>query len=420
MKKNKKKHMRSKAVVWVTIISFLSALCPMSKVTASQSETAEPGAEQVAEGDIFQVIFPSDTDHVFDFIMDPQKLISQTDAAAYGGSVFEEEATLFFRRRDGEVPEDYSSSSDALVITNAGTAEVDLTVTASISMEGITLTDDREFTDDPNASLYLALTDGKDTVPIGEEGAAIHTALKGEYRFWLTGAVNENGDWSAVEGAVPKVTVTWNVTSNEEEKPEEDSSPDESNAPAEDQAPSTGGTEQEPPAANETVTNAAPSEGGSTAGQPDASVEGKKEPFGEKGNLEGPETSGEGESANPETRGPSKEEETPKEPEPSGEDEGRKEPQPSGENVSSEASTPPGDGEDGGLDELEQPEENAGSKELDASEEKTNPEVQKQSGEKADMEVKQPSEEKASPEKVELSEGSTDPEEQSIFKRKEE
>ena len=414
MKKNKKKHMRSKAVVWVTIISFLSALCPMSKVTASQSETAEPGAEQVAEGDIFQVIFPSDTDHVFDFIMDPQKLISQTDAAAYGGSVFEEDATLFFRRRDGEVPEDYSSSSDALVITNAGTAEVDLTVTASISMEGITLTDDREFTDDPNASLYLALTDGKDTVPIGEEGAAIHTALKGEYRFWLTGAVNENGDWSAVEGAVPKVTVTWNVASHEEEKPEEDRGTDESNVPAEDPASSAGGneTEQALPAANETVTNAAPSEGGSTAGQPDASVEGKKEPFGEKGNLEGPETSGEGESANPETRGPSKEEETPKEPEPSGEDEGRKEPQPSGENVSSEASTPPGDGEDGGLDGLEQPEENAGSKELDASEEKTNPEVQKQSGEKADMEVKQPSEEKASPEKVELSEGSTDPEEQ--------
>ena len=67
--------------------------------------------------------------------MDPQKLISQTDAAAYGGSVFEEEATLFFRRRDGEVPEDYSSSSDALVITNAGTAEADLTVTAEISMD---------------------------------------------------------------------------------------------------------------------------------------------------------------------------------------------------------------------------------------------------------------------------------------------
>ena len=374
MRGKRKIHRLSCVLVWMTVISFLPLLCPMGRVMASEPETAEPGAKQVAEGDIFQVIFPSDTDHVFDFIMDPQKLISQTDAAAYGGSVFEEEATLFFRRRDGEVPEDYSSSSDALVITNAGTAEVDLTVTASISMEGITLTDDREFTDDPNASLYLALTDGKDTVPIGEEGAAIHTALKGEYRFWLTGAVNENGDWSAVEGAVPKVTVTWNVASHEEEKPEEDRGTDESNVPAEDPASSAGGneTEQALPAANETVTNAAPSEGGSTSG----------------------------------------EEETPKEPEPSGEDEGRKEPQPSGENVSSEASTPPGDGEDGGLDGLEQPEENAGSKELDASEEKTNPEVQKQSGEKAVLEVKQPSEEKASPEKVELSEGSTDPEEQ--------
>ncbi|MCI8585917.1 MAG: hypothetical protein HFI92_08470, partial [Lachnospiraceae bacterium] len=349
MRGKRKIHRLSCVLVWMTVISFLPLLCPMGRVMASQPETAEPGAKQVAEGDIFQVIFPSDTDHVFDFIMDPQKLISQTDAAAYGGSVFEEDATLFFRRRDGEVPEDYSSSSDALVITNAGTAEADLTVTAEISMdsmEGIALTEDREFVDDTGASLYLALTDGKDTVPIGEEGATIHTGLKGEYRFWLTGAVNENGDWSSVEGAVPKVTVTWNVASHEEEKPEEDRGTDESNAPAEDPASSAGGneTEQALPAANETVTNAAPSEGGSTAGQPDASVEGKKEPFGEKGNLEGPETSGEGEQINTETQEPSKEEETPKGPEPSGEDEGRKEPQPSGENVSSEASTPPGDG----------------------------------------------------------------------------
>lgn len=140
--------------------------------------------------------------------------------------MFEEDATLFFRRMDGKVAEDYSSSSDALVITNVGTEDVDIVLTASISWdsaEGIQMADDPGFPEDMDASLYLALTDGEQTEAIvGEEGASIHTTLKGvseengmhqEYRFWLTGAVNENGDWSQAEGAVPKVTVTWDVTS---------------------------------------------------------------------------------------------------------------------------------------------------------------------------------------------------------------
>lgn len=49
--------------------------------------------------------------------MDPQRLIDKTDGAAYDGKTFEKGSTLFFKRMDSEVDEDYSSTSDAIMIT---------------------------------------------------------------------------------------------------------------------------------------------------------------------------------------------------------------------------------------------------------------------------------------------------------------
>lgn len=324
MKKNGKKRTMSGVFTWMTVMSFLLSACPADKAVAGAPEPVESGTEQEAKSDICQVIFPGDTEHVFDFIMDPQRLISQTNAAAYGGSVFEADATLFFRRRDGGVPEDYSSSSDALVIVNGGTADVELTVTAGISMEsmgGICLTDDRNFTDDTAAGLYLALTDGIHTVAIDEEeGASVCTVLKGiseekesvgEYRFWLTGAVNENGDWTAVEDAVPKVTVTWNVTPCEEDKTEGEHSPEEENIPAEEEALSADedGAKQEPPVTDGDVEDAELSEKSTDTELTDDLTEDenseKTESPGEEAIPGEPEISGEGEDAGQEVSEPS-------------------------------------------------------------------------------------------------------------------
>ena len=198
----------------------------VKKVAAAETELAgaESKAEEENSGNIFQVLFPANAEHVFDFIMDPQQLIGMTDAAAYGDCVFEEGATLFFRRSDGGVQEDYSSSSDKLVITNVGTADVDIVLNARISSDsqgGIVMANDRYFTENEDPALYLALTDGERTVPVDSEtGASINTRLEGvsgeaeeysTYRFWLTGACNEGGDWSNYTGSVPKVIVTWDV-----------------------------------------------------------------------------------------------------------------------------------------------------------------------------------------------------------------
>ena len=207
--------------------------------TASRQNEVHQIEEDSRREDIFQVTLPANTSHVFDFIMDPQELISQTKAAAYGGRRFEEGATLFFRRTDENAEEDYKSSSDMVNIINAGRAAVNVNITADISPDsiaGITMTDDPDFMDDENPSLYLALTDGEETVPINSEyGASIDAWIEGAgdgeyniYSFQLTGAVNKNGDWSKLRGIAPEVTVTWKVTMDENWMPEEESGkPDE-------------------------------------------------------------------------------------------------------------------------------------------------------------------------------------------------
>jgi len=232
----------------VFTLSGLVALTGPFTVSGSMKTATEGNAGRVAEipadvdgtgrngrEDAFQVVLPTSTETVFDFIMDPQELISQTEAAAYGDCVFEEGATLFFKRADGESLEDYSSYSDALVIENKGTENVEVAVKATVvpeSMGGITMTDDMDFIDDTDTSLYLALTDGSETVPIDmEEGASICTTLEGSwgedgnygsYWFQLTGAVNKNGDWSQLQEAAPRVVVTWSVSLNEEVWVDED------------------------------------------------------------------------------------------------------------------------------------------------------------------------------------------------------
>lgn len=231
------------------------------------------------EAEVFQVLFPTDTERVFDFIMDPQELIAQTDAAAYGGLTFEEGATLFFRRQEEGAKVDYSSVSDALVITNMGSSDVELTVTAGISRESLgalAMTDDCEFTDDTKASLYLALTDGEHVAPIsGEEGAVIRTTLAGvdegdgagrEYRFWLVGAVNRNGDWSETGGANPKVTVTWSAAPVEKEGPEADPEEEEEALPLESDGESreTSGSEED----SEKIETSGPEETSDEEGSP--------------------------------------------------------------------------------------------------------------------------------------------------------
>lgn len=217
------------------IITGFSAAVPVQarlfegiKLQSSAKKASKSNAKML------KVVLPTETEHVFDFIMDPEGLIYKTDGAAYDYSSFEEDASVFFRRSDGESDMNYSRFSDSLTIINRGKEPIEIELTAKISpstIDGIVLAGNEEFIDDSPASLYLALTDGETTVAIDEEeGAVIHATLEGSsdgdefssYSFQLTGAVNPYADWSKLKDAKPKVTVTWKVSAEEEDEPEED------------------------------------------------------------------------------------------------------------------------------------------------------------------------------------------------------
>lgn len=227
---------------------------PISAVAEELGEGNETGVGEV-EGsvntDIYKVILPTVGNSAFDFIIDPQGLINKTNGAAYDGKTFEENSTLFFKRMDGNAGVDYSSTSDVIKITNMGSNAIDVSLHISIlqeSLAGIQLSGDREFRDDTSASIYMALIDGENVVPIGPDGVTMDVTVAaapeeayeygydseqgeytyqlkedqhgiefGSYSFQLTGAANGNGDWSQLTGAKPQITVSWRIVSKEGE-----------------------------------------------------------------------------------------------------------------------------------------------------------------------------------------------------------
>ena len=245
---------RMKKLAAVVMAAVMTAVFPAAVSAEDLGQGDEKTGVGEVEGsvkqDIYQVMLPTVTDNMFDFIIDPQGLINKTDGAAYDGKKFEEGGTLFFERKDGGVEEDYSSMSDAIKITNRSSMAIDVAVEVHVeadSLKGITLTDDKEFKDDTGASLYLALTDGEETVPIGVDGVSMTVSVDAapegayeysydeetgeysyemssdlsgiefpEYSFQLVGAANEKGDWSELKGAVPKITVSWKIAPKSE------------------------------------------------------------------------------------------------------------------------------------------------------------------------------------------------------------
>jgi len=225
-----------------------------SATATEEIETADVLSEEDPDSsvpaDVFKVILPTipEDDTTFDYILDPQGLIELTDAKKYGGTdevAFEHDKTLYFKtsKSDDGRPV-YDNVSNALMVTNMSSREVQITVKATItSSEGITMSESSTFdADDTSPSIYLALTDGTNTIPITSEDAVINavidapedgyeTVWDGEknvyeltdaakeddydgfqtYSFWLTGACNANADWSKVEGQIPEVCVVWEV-----------------------------------------------------------------------------------------------------------------------------------------------------------------------------------------------------------------
>lgn len=240
----------------LTLAAAVVMASPMSARTEELGGGDEIGVGQVegsVDTDIYQVALPTVKESTFDFIMDPQGLINKTNGAAYEGKTFEADSTLFFKRTDGKAAEDYSNKSDVVTITNMGSNAIDVSLdirVVSESLGGIQLTEDRGFANDNTPSLYLALIDGENEVPIGSDGLTMDITIGeapegayeygydkdrntytyqlkedkgnidfGSYSFQITGAANGNGDWSRLTDVKPQITVAWKIVSRESVQP---------------------------------------------------------------------------------------------------------------------------------------------------------------------------------------------------------
>lgn len=231
------------------ILVMTIVIASPGSVSAEMEESSKTGTgkvEGVVNTDVYQVVLPTVSEHTFDFIIDPTKMIEQTNGVRYGGKTFEKNSTLFFRRTDKEKKEDYSSVSNPITIINKSSIPIDVSMNVSMPsslLSGIQLSEDKDFKGNSDASLYMAVVNGNHITPVGVNGVSIATTLdaapkdafeyiynkeRGKYAyvlkksldssifstysFQITGAANENGDWSEFAEASPQIRVTWKIT----------------------------------------------------------------------------------------------------------------------------------------------------------------------------------------------------------------
>lgn len=229
-------------VRWAAIMAAAVLLTCSARAFAIESVTIplEMEREDVVSLEL-PTIVESETS-VFDFILDPQKLLYKTDAARFGGGTVEEGATLLFQNKEGQY--DFSRYSDQLTVTNRSTVPVRLTISACITDLGeLQVVESDDFTDSEDCSIYIAVVDSQGNVrPISADGEVsisleMHAApdnayvyslnedlqtyqlvMSGtqnkidfdKYSFGLVGACNPNADWRNVS-VHPVITVTWRV-----------------------------------------------------------------------------------------------------------------------------------------------------------------------------------------------------------------
>lgn len=104
------------------------------ETTTTTGLTGEGSFEGVVEATKYNVVLPTvpaGSEDMYNFILDPQGLIKETEAAKYEAATFEDGKYLFFKNTDGTT--DYSSESDALTAYNLSSMDVVLTVEGKVT-----------------------------------------------------------------------------------------------------------------------------------------------------------------------------------------------------------------------------------------------------------------------------------------------
>lgn len=249
-------------------VSFNATGVAADTAEVNQSVTGQGYFQDKVDMKVFRVVVPTQRDNtkeadLFDFILDPQDLISQTGAARYKkGKALNstskivsvnnfKKASLYFVNSANGV-KSLSDTSDELEIINKSTMDVSVSVNAKVvGSTDIGISTNKTFAGNNTPSVYIGFVRGdtekalsaNDTAYIDEavlgnakefykvsynEAAdtttydipSVNSAGKSEsenayktYKFKLTGASNVNADWTSVNSPTsgPAVTITYHL-----------------------------------------------------------------------------------------------------------------------------------------------------------------------------------------------------------------
>lgn len=245
MKKNKK----------IIALSLATAMA-LTPATVFAANTTTGGAvsdgnmEGVINKEVWAVTVPTIADNGFDFLVDPQNLISQTAGARYSAAtvVTDGAAGVYFKKA-GNV---YACSSDAIKVTNDSSFPVDISLTATMKLTSgaaVTIVNDSSATAVATGSAlnlrmglkdvtsqavtYLAGTPSKSEAVVATSLAAVDSDNfevvyeNGAYKykakagvasgasvgFVFVGECNtkEEADWSSAKDMTGKLEVVWKI-----------------------------------------------------------------------------------------------------------------------------------------------------------------------------------------------------------------
>ena len=167
------------------------ALSPMSAMAADQTTTSPAESSTTGSGslegyvdkNVFSVQLPTIIDNtIFNFTLDPQKLLKAT-GGANGDSAkdnYEANSTVFFKQADNK----YKNTSQTLKAYNTGLNKVKVTLSATANNLGNLKLADSEAITGTDTSIYLALTQ------TGATGAEAKAAIKADTPATLTGTLD--------------------------------------------------------------------------------------------------------------------------------------------------------------------------------------------------------------------------------------
>lgn len=201
----------------------------------------------VDETSVFSASIPTNAANVFNFFVDPNGLLEETDYARLAGKTaddFEAGSTLYFTRTPSDTVKEFGKDSEKVTAKNMSSYEVKIEVSAFITgIDGITMADsDTIGADVQDPTLYLAIVHDTDKVAVkADEGGLLkgdiagtpdnfkiqYNTEKGKYEyaqkaadqltdwatydFYLTGACG--GTWTDAQAeATPEIALTWKIT----------------------------------------------------------------------------------------------------------------------------------------------------------------------------------------------------------------